>query len=315
MSEPFRRFARRVATATGSAWAFVLAVLVIVAWLVTGPLYGYSNTWQLVINTGTTIVTFLMVFLIQNTQNRDSLALHLKLDELIRAQRTARNGLVDLEDLSDAELRKLQREFERLRRGAPTDDGQSFGELAVAAEQVRNRRARRAERGTRGERPERGERPARGERPDRGERAARGERTERRDRGDRPERGEGEQRRRRGAGDTTERARPSAEEGSSVAPGRDEGEPRPPRQERPPRESAGEESAGAGEAEAAAGEGETPGERAERAERARRRRRRRRGGAGRRDAGATGGAGDTSAPAGGGAPPPAVMPPVTDGES
>ena len=122
MSEAFRHFARRIANATGSAWAFLLAALVVVGWLVTGPLYGYSNTWQLVINTGTTIVTFLMVFLIQNTQNRDSLALHLKLDELIRAQRSARNGLVDLEDLSDAELRKLQREFERLRRGAPPDE-------------------------------------------------------------------------------------------------------------------------------------------------------------------------------------------------
>ena len=113
MHEIFRKIARSTSSILGSAWAFIIAVLVVVVWGLTGPLYHYSDTWQLVINTGTTIVTFLMVFLIQNTQNRDSKALHLKIDELIRAVEEARTGLVDLEDLSDAELDKLERDFRR----------------------------------------------------------------------------------------------------------------------------------------------------------------------------------------------------------
>jgi low affinity Fe/Cu permease len=107
----FRRIASRTSHGVGSPWAFVVAFVVIFVWGVTGPLFHYSDTWQLVINTGTTIVTFLMVFLIQNTQNRDSHALHLKLDELIRANDVARNSLMGLEDLTDAELDELQREF------------------------------------------------------------------------------------------------------------------------------------------------------------------------------------------------------------
>ena len=110
----FRKFARRTSNGVGSPWAFTVAVLVIVAWAATGPLFHFSDTWQLVINTGTTIVTFLMVFLIQNTQNRDAVAIHLKLDELIRAIKGARNNLVDLEELSDEELEALQKEFRRL---------------------------------------------------------------------------------------------------------------------------------------------------------------------------------------------------------
>lgn len=98
----------------GSPTAFVLAVLVVVAWAATGPFFGYSDTWQLVINTGTTIVTFLMVFMIQATQNRDSLAIQLKLDELIRALKHARTGLVHLEDWTDDELENLRTEFQRL---------------------------------------------------------------------------------------------------------------------------------------------------------------------------------------------------------
>src|SRR5207302_11450050 len=94
--------------------AFMLAALVVLAWAVTGPLFGFSDTWQLVINTGTTIVTFLMVFLIQATQNRDAKAIHLKLDELIRGVEGARTRLVDLEDLTDAELERLRNEFQRL---------------------------------------------------------------------------------------------------------------------------------------------------------------------------------------------------------
>src|SRR6266571_4194467 len=98
MNERFRTFSQTTAAAVGSSWAFILAVAVIVVWGVTGPLFGFSDTWQLVINTGTTIVTFLMVFLIQNTQNRDALAIHLKLDELIRALEEADNDLMRAED-------------------------------------------------------------------------------------------------------------------------------------------------------------------------------------------------------------------------
>ena len=102
----------------GTPWAFILALLVIAVWGVTGPMFDFSDTWQLIINTGTTIVTFLMVFLIQNTQNRDAKAVHLKLDELIRAMKGARNRLVDLEKLSDDELKKLEGEFERIQKRA-----------------------------------------------------------------------------------------------------------------------------------------------------------------------------------------------------
>jgi low affinity Fe/Cu permease len=116
MNEAFRRFAHRVSQLVGTSWAFILAVLVILVWSVTGPMFGYSDTWQLVINTGTTIVTFLMVFLIQNTQNRDAKAIHLKLDELIKAVKGARTGLVNLEELSDSELERLQKEFARLQK-------------------------------------------------------------------------------------------------------------------------------------------------------------------------------------------------------
>ncbi len=99
----------------GSPWAFAVALTAIVIWALTGPMFHFSDTWQLVINTGTTIITFLMVFLIQNTQNRDARAMHLKLDELIKGVRGARTTLVDLETLSDEELDRLQHDFERLR--------------------------------------------------------------------------------------------------------------------------------------------------------------------------------------------------------
>ena len=114
----FTRFATAAARATGRPGTFVLAVLIIVVWGATGPIFGFSDTWQLIINTGTTIVTFLMVFLIQNTQNRDSKAFHLKLDELLRASHAARNTLVDLEHMSEDELAELEDEFARLRRMA-----------------------------------------------------------------------------------------------------------------------------------------------------------------------------------------------------
>lgn len=118
VSDAFRVFAQRSSMMLGSAWAFCAAVLVILVWLVTGPLFHFSDTWQLIINTATTVVTFLMVFLIQNTQNRDAKAMHLKLDELIRAVKGARNQLVDLEKLSDEELQKLEKQFRRIRQRA-----------------------------------------------------------------------------------------------------------------------------------------------------------------------------------------------------
>ena len=113
--ERFRRFASRFSYLTGTPWAFVFACALIVTWALTGPYFHFSDTWQLVINTGTTIVTFLMVFLIQNTQNRDARAIHLKLDELIKINARARNKLVDLEDWTEEELEQLEREFHRLR--------------------------------------------------------------------------------------------------------------------------------------------------------------------------------------------------------
>lgn len=107
----FARFAKAVAGASGRPSAFLLAAVVVLAWAVSGPIFKYSDTWQLVINTGTTIVTFLMVFLIQNTQNRDSIAIQLKLDELISAVKEARNELIDIEDLSDADLMEKKQEM------------------------------------------------------------------------------------------------------------------------------------------------------------------------------------------------------------
>jgi low affinity Fe/Cu permease len=118
LSESFRRFSQRTALAVGRPEAFTLAVATVVIWALVGPTFRYSDTWQLTINTGTTIVTFLMVFLIQNTQNRDAQVTQLKLDELIRAVDEARNELVDMEDLSDDELGLLQRQFEALRKSA-----------------------------------------------------------------------------------------------------------------------------------------------------------------------------------------------------
>jgi low affinity Fe/Cu permease len=118
LRDAFHVFARQSSSVLGSAWAFIVALLIIAIWALTGPMFHFSDTWQLIINTGTTIVTFLMVFLIQNTQNRDAKAVHLKLDELIRALHGARNHLVDLEKLSDEEMKKLEEEFGRIHRKA-----------------------------------------------------------------------------------------------------------------------------------------------------------------------------------------------------
>src|SRR5437899_1987466 len=108
------RFSAAMTTAAGSSWAFMLAVVTVVIWAATGPMFDYSNTWQLVINTGTTIVTFLMVFLIQRSQNKDALAIQLKLNELVAAMKGASNRLIDIEDLNEEEVRVLQQHFQRL---------------------------------------------------------------------------------------------------------------------------------------------------------------------------------------------------------
>jgi len=118
IADLFHRFASTTARLVGSPWSFAAAFAVVIGWAVLGPRFGYSDTWQLVINTGTTIVTFLVVFLIQNTQNRDAAVVHLKLDELIRAVKGARNRLVDLEELSEDELEKLRTEFQKLHESA-----------------------------------------------------------------------------------------------------------------------------------------------------------------------------------------------------
>src|SRR6476661_2113257 len=111
----FHVFATHAANWVGTKWAFLVALLTIVGWLVSGPYFHYSDTWQLIINTGTTVVTFLIVFLIQNTQNRDARALHLKLDEIIRSIHSAHNDMIDIEKLSDGELAKLAKQYERIR--------------------------------------------------------------------------------------------------------------------------------------------------------------------------------------------------------
>jgi low affinity Fe/Cu permease len=117
----FTRFAKAVSRLVGRPAAFAAALLVVLTWLITGPLFRYSDSWQLVINTGTTIVTFLMVFLIQNTQNRDSAAVQLKLDELIRAVAGAHNALLDLEELAEGDVERLRGRYQEMARRARAD--------------------------------------------------------------------------------------------------------------------------------------------------------------------------------------------------
>jgi low affinity Fe/Cu permease len=138
MRDGFRKFAAKTSDVVGSPWSFMGAVFVIGVWAVTGPMFHYSDTWQLVINTGTTIITFMMVFLIQNTQNRDARAMHLKLDELLRAVDNARTGLVDLEDLDDKAIARLQQQFKDLRK-------QKAMEKVEFADNDRRARGRRME--------------------------------------------------------------------------------------------------------------------------------------------------------------------------
>ena len=130
----FTRFATAAARATGRPGTFVLAVLIIVVWGATGPIFGFSDTWQLIINTGTTIVTFLMVFLIQNTQNRDSEAMHVKMDELIRAAKGAHNALLDLEELDETTLDTIRARYRKLAAKARLDI--EAGRLDIGCEDV-----------------------------------------------------------------------------------------------------------------------------------------------------------------------------------
>ena len=121
ISTALERFSHQATVRAGSSWAFLIALSVIVVWAVTGPMFGYSDTWQLVINTGTTIVTFLMVFLIQRTQNKDALALHLKLNEIVAALEGASNRLIDVEDLTEEEIETLHKHYQVLVRMAKKD--------------------------------------------------------------------------------------------------------------------------------------------------------------------------------------------------
>ncbi len=138
MKNSFRIAAGRVSQWTGNASTFLGAIVIIIVWALSGPIFHYSDTWQLVINTGTTIVTFLMVFLIQNTQNRDSKAVQLKLDELIRATKGARNTYVGLEDLLDSDIEQLEKEFKLLVQNPGTV--RALNKLHEKIEQEKDRR-------------------------------------------------------------------------------------------------------------------------------------------------------------------------------
>jgi len=151
----FRKFAHKTSELVGSPWAFIVAAAVIVVWAIAGPIFHFSDTWQLTVNTGTTIITFLMVFLIQNTQNRDATAIHLKLDELIRGVKGARTGMVALEDLNDEQLARLKHEFDRMHQrfddeGDEGGGGGESGEGAAPPKQPRrpSQKERSAQRAT-----------------------------------------------------------------------------------------------------------------------------------------------------------------------
>jgi low affinity Fe/Cu permease len=141
MSEWFRTLAERSAAVVGSYWSFMMALLVVIVWAATGPLFAYSDTWQLIINTGTTIVTFLMVFLIQNTQNRESRIVTLKLDELLRGVEGARTGFINLDEMSNEELETVRGEFARLQdKYAPLIDD----DLAHVERELSSRRTKKS---------------------------------------------------------------------------------------------------------------------------------------------------------------------------
>ena len=135
-SQFFERFASKATQVTGSSGAFLIALSTVIVWVITGPLFGYSDTWQLVINTGTTIITFLMVFLIQKSQNKDSLAMQIKLNELLAVNRKASNRLLNVEDLSEDELRALHAFFGRLADKAKTESNLSISHSIEEAEEI-----------------------------------------------------------------------------------------------------------------------------------------------------------------------------------
>jgi low affinity Fe/Cu permease len=137
----FERISQRVSQWAGSSWSFILAATVVLAWVVSGPLFGFSNTWQLVINTCTTIVTFLMVFLIQRSQNKESLAVQLKLNEIVAALQGASNKLIDVEDLSEDELATLRAHFRKLATMAKKDSDVSASHSVEEAEERHQRKS------------------------------------------------------------------------------------------------------------------------------------------------------------------------------
>lgn len=136
MNEYFRKISAKVSSVVGKPIAFVMAIIFIISWALSGPVFGFSNTWQLVINTFTTITTFLIVFLIQNTQNRDSKAIHLKLDELIKSIRGARNLLLNIEDVPDEELEKLQDHYKSLHEHYEREYSKRKGKVKVKTRSV-----------------------------------------------------------------------------------------------------------------------------------------------------------------------------------
>ena len=139
MKDAFRQFSEHASRAVGTPWAFLIALLIVIGWFASGPYFHYSDTWQLIINTSTTIVTFLMVFLIQNTQNRDARITALKLDELLRGVEGARTSMVQLDKMSDSDLENVQREFARLReRYAPLIDD----DIAHVEHEIKSRKSR-----------------------------------------------------------------------------------------------------------------------------------------------------------------------------
>lgn len=143
-SDAFRKFSFRASQRLGTHWAFTAALGVVILWAVTGPLFQFNESWQLVINTGTTIITFLMIFLVQSTQNRDSKAIHLKLDELIRTSK-ARNVFADLEDATEEELDSFQREFEELRKQGVDTGAAAFRAVHRTHRSHKGQRAAKAE--------------------------------------------------------------------------------------------------------------------------------------------------------------------------
>jgi low affinity Fe/Cu permease len=140
ISKALERFSHKATVWAGSSWAFLIALSVIVVWAVTGPMFGFSDTWQLVINTGTTIVTFLMVFLIQRTQNKDALALHLKLNEIVAALEGASNRLIDVEDLTEEEIQTLHQHYQKLVRMAKKDSKLTVSHSIEEAEERHERK-------------------------------------------------------------------------------------------------------------------------------------------------------------------------------